>query len=159
MPSSQTHDVTYVTIDIGANDLLGHLGSDDCSVDLDDPACRQRIDSSSDAYADNIDEVFRRLRRRGARRDHRASCGRTTPSASGSAPRSGSRRRATTPSTPSTTSQQRPPGAYSVLVADGFTPMVGTTASTTHMLDTPPDIHPKAIGYDVLAYAITLVIG
>jgi len=40
------------------------------------------------------------------------------------------------------------------LVADGFTPMQGTASVTTHMLDTPPDIHPVAIGYDILAAAI-----
>jgi lysophospholipase L1-like esterase len=47
---------------------------------------------------------------------------------------------------------------FDILVADGFTPMIGTTAATTHMLDDPPDIHPKAIGYDILASAIVAVL-
>jgi hypothetical protein len=41
-----------------------------------------------------------------------------------------------------------------ILAADGFTPMQGTTAATTHMLDAEPDIHPRGIGYDILAGAI-----
>jgi hypothetical protein len=32
--------------------------------------------------------------------------------------------------------------------------MRGTTAATTHMLDSVPDIHPRAIGYDILAWAV-----
>ena len=32
--------------------------------------------------------------------------------------------------------------------------MSGTTGATTHMLDAPPDIHPVAIGYDILAVAL-----
>jgi hypothetical protein len=41
-----------------------------------------------------------------------------------------------------------------VLVADGFEPMRLTTAATTHMLDAAPDIHPVAIGFDILAGAL-----
>lgn len=154
----QTHDVAYVTIDIGANDLLGHLGSNDCSVDLTDSACRQRIDTSSDAYANNIDKVFRRLRD--------AAPGATivllrayNPFSLGFGTAVGFEAQSNQTLDAFNDVAATAAGAYSVLVADGFTPMVGTTASTTHMLDTPPDIHPKAIGYDVLAYAITLVIG
>ena len=44
--------------------------------------------------------------------------------------------------------------SHGVLIADGFTPMQGTAASTTHMLDNPPDIHPRAIGFDILAAAL-----
>ena len=39
-------------------------------------------------------------------------------------------------------------------MADGFTPMAGTTAATTHMLDPEPDVHPNAAGHDVLAAAL-----
>ncbi len=28
------------------------------------------------------------------------------------------------------------------------------TGATTHMLEQPPDIHPRAIGYDILAVAL-----
>jgi hypothetical protein len=45
-------------------------------------------------------------------------------------------------------------GRYGVLVADGFSPMRGTTTATTRMTDTPPDIHPNELGYDILTEAI-----
>ena len=47
---------------------------------------------------------------------------------------------------------------HGILVADGFSPMRGTTTATTHMTDTPPDIHPNARGYDVLTDAILSVL-
>ena len=43
---------------------------------------------------------------------------------------------------------------YGVLIADGFTPMQGTAGATTHMAEAPPDIHPRAIGYDILTGAL-----
>ena len=43
---------------------------------------------------------------------------------------------------------------FDFLVADGFTPMRGTATATTHMTDTPPDIHPNRVGYDVLTAAV-----
>ena len=46
-----------------------------------------------------------------------------------------------------------------LIVADGFTPMAGTAAVTTHVLDSPPDVHPRAIGYDVLATAVLDALG
>ena len=44
--------------------------------------------------------------------------------------------------------------SHGALVADGFTPMKGKAATTTHILDNPPDVHPRAIGYDILAAAL-----
>jgi lysophospholipase L1-like esterase len=49
--------------------------------------------------------------------------------------------------------------AEGILVADGFTPMQGTAAFTTLMLASPPDIHPSALGHDVLAQAIVAALG
>ena len=46
-----------------------------------------------------------------------------------------------------------------VLVADGFSPLQGTTSVTTHMLDTPPDIHPFGIGYSLIAQAVVDALG
>jgi lysophospholipase L1-like esterase len=46
-----------------------------------------------------------------------------------------------------------------ILIADAFTPMVRTTGSTTHMLDSEPDIHPVPIGYDILAGALLDALG
>ncbi|MBU1494258.1 MAG: hypothetical protein KJ956_09845 [Actinobacteria bacterium] len=150
------HEVAYVTIDIGANDLLGHLGSDDCSVDFGAAACRNRIESSSEAYAANIDEIFRRLRRAAPaativflRAYNPFSLGFGAGfEAQSSAVLDGFNDIAAAAA-----------GSYSILVADGFTPMEGTAASTTHMLDQPPDIHPREIGYDLLAVAVTVAIG
>ena len=48
---------------------------------------------------------------------------------------------------------------HGVLVADGFAAMRGTTTATTHMTDTPPDIHPNETGYDVLTEAVMSAIG
>jgi lysophospholipase L1-like esterase len=143
--------VAYVTIDIGANDLLGHLGSEDCSADLGAPACTGRIESTRASYARNVEEIFGRLRAAapdativflraynpfsiglGVAFERQSSdiLDRFNDLAAEAAARHG------------------------VIVADGFTPMEGTTGSTTHMLDDPPDIHPLAIGYDVLAAAL-----
>ena len=40
--------------------------------------------------------------------------------------------------------------SHGILIADAFTPMQGTAAVTTHMVDNPPDIHPQGIGFDIL---------
>ena len=48
---------------------------------------------------------------------------------------------------------------YDVVVADGFSPMRGTTSATTHMTALPPDIHPNELGYDILTDAILSAIG
>ena len=45
-------------------------------------------------------------------------------------------------------------GPEGILVADGFSPMEGMAAYTTLMLASPPDIHPNALGHDVLAQAV-----
>ena len=47
---------------------------------------------------------------------------------------------------------------HDVIVADGATPMRGTTGATTHMLDATPDIHPNSVGYDLLAQALVDVL-
>jgi lysophospholipase L1-like esterase len=154
----RSHDVAYVTVDIGANDLLGHLGSDDCGADLDDPACAARIEASTAAYADNIDVVFERLRA--------AAPGATivflrayNPFSLGFGTGVGFEERSDEILDAFNDVAAAAAARHGVLVADGFTPMQGTTASTTHMLDRPPDIHPREIGYDVLAAAIAAALG
>ncbi|MCJ7725708.1 MAG: SGNH/GDSL hydrolase family protein [Acidimicrobiia bacterium] len=154
----RNHEVAYVTIDIGANDLLGHLGSEDCSVDLAAAACRDRIDSSRAAYTNNIEEVFRRLRS-AAPEATIVFLRAYNPFSLGFGPGVGFEAQSNATLDAFNDLAAAAAARHSILVADGFTPMVGTTASTTHMLDNPPDIHPRPIGYDVLAVAITLVIG
>ena len=150
--------MAYVTIDIGANDLLGHLGSADCADSLDAPRCVERIDSTFSTYQVNLEEIFARLRAAapeativflsaynpfslgfGATIAFEAQSDATVDAfndiAAGLA------------------------GRYDIVVADGYTPMRGTTAATTHMIDDPPDIHPLAIGYEILAIAILETLG
>ena len=148
-----SRDVAYVTIDIGANDLLGHLASADCADDILAPACAARIDLSLAAYAENIDEIFATVEEafpdativflqafnpfslgfedqvafEAQSNDALASLNAVAASAA---------------------------AEYGIVVADGFSPMRGTTTLTTHMTDTPPDIHPNEAGYDVLTEAI-----
>ena len=50
--------VRYVTVDIGANDLLGHMTSPDCSEDITAAACAQRIDATLVSYQENIEATF-----------------------------------------------------------------------------------------------------
>ena len=63
----ESNEVAYVTIDIGANDLLGHLGSDDCSDSIDAPACQDRLDPALAAYRANLDRILAELRPHGRR--------------------------------------------------------------------------------------------
>ena len=144
--------VSYVTIDIGANDLLGHLGSDDCSGSADDPACRTRIDASLEAYRSNLNQLFAAI--------NDAAPNATVIFLQTYNPFSfGLAAVALEAETDEATVQLNAVASevarqYGVLVADGFTPMRGTTTTTTHMTEAPPDIHPRAIGYDLLAAAL-----
>jgi lysophospholipase L1-like esterase len=148
-----TNDVAYVTIDIGANDLLGHLASADCSADIDAPACTDRINIALVAYSRNIESIFEQVDAampeatvlmlatynpfsfgfedevyfEAASNEVLGEMNRIAAAAA------------------------RP---FGFLVADGFTPMRGTATVTTHMVDVPPDIHPNALGYDVLTGAL-----
>ena len=153
----QNHPVPYVTIDIGANDLLGHLGSTDCSEDLEAPLCRDRIESSRVAYAANIEVIFRRLRE-AAPEATIVFLRAYNPFSLGFGAGAGFEISSNLILDEFNDLAAAAAQPFDILVADGFTPMVGTTAATTHMLDDPPDIHPKAIGYDILASAIVAVL-
>lgn len=147
----EANEVAYVTIDVGANNLLGHLGSGDCSTSLEDPACRERVDDVLAAYPGYLEDIFAAVTEAapdativfltmynpfnlGFGTELEDAMDRTTQEfnalAAGVAADAG------------------------ILVADGFTPMRGTAPLTTHMLDTEPDIHPLPIGYDILAVAL-----
>lgn len=150
--------VTYITIDIGANDLLGHLGSPDCSESLETQGCRQRVTSTFASYEENMAHVFDTLREAapdativfmkvynpfslgfGAAIDLEARSNEVLSEFNDLAARLAEER--------------------DILVADAFTPMLNTAAATTHMLDLEPDIHPYPIGYDVLAQALAEALG
>lgn len=144
--------VEVMTVDIGANDLLGHLGSAECAESANDPACVQRIEASLLTYRTNLDLIFREL--------------------TGAAPRAtvvflltynpfsfGFNVVGLEQDTDAIITRLHDVAVevalvHGVLIADGFTPMQGTAGATTHMAEAPPDIHPRAIGYDILTGAL-----
>ena len=149
----RSHDVRYITINIGANDLLGHLGSADCSESLSTPACRQRIVDASTAYKANLERIFKRLRK--AAPDATVIFLQTyNPFSLGFGSRVSMEAQSNRTLGEFNALAARLAQSHGLLVADGFTPMKGTAAVTTHMLDQPPDIHPQAIGFDLLAAAL-----
>jgi lysophospholipase L1-like esterase len=150
--------VAYVTIDIGANDLLGHLGSDDCAESTATVACRQRIASTFASYEDNIEVIFSALR--AAAPDATIVFVRAyNPFSLGIAPDVGFERESSETLDALNDAAADLARDFDIVVADAFTPMQNTAAATTHMFDTPPDIHPTEIGYDVIAAAILDALG
>jgi len=145
-------DVAYVVVDIGANDLLGHLGSADCSDDIDSDACTRRLKAAFDTYERNLATILDRL--------DAAAPEATIVYLTAYNPFSlglsdvGFEQRSDEILAAFNAIGAGIAGERGVIVADGFSPMRGLTAATTHMLDPLPDIHPNAIGYDVLAWAI-----
>jgi lysophospholipase L1-like esterase len=147
------HDVAYVTIDIGANDLLGHLSSPDCSEDTETVICSDRIEGSLASYALNIEDIFDDLE------DGFPDA--TVIVLLAYNPFSLGFEDQVTFEARSNNALQRLNAIAAAaadrrgfLIADGFTPMRGTAATTTHMVDVPPDIHPNALGYDMLTGAL-----
>jgi len=146
-------DVAYVTINIGANDLLGHLGSSDCAADVAAQSCAERIDASLHAYEANIDEIFSRLRE--AFPDATIVFLQTyNPFSLGFEDEVAFEAQSNQELQRLNSIAAATAADYDVVVADGFTPMRGTTTFTTHMVNTPPDIHPNNAGYDILTGAI-----
>jgi lysophospholipase L1-like esterase len=146
-------DVAFVTIDIGANDLLGHLGAPTCSADIEEPECRERLEASLAAYERNIGEIFDRL--------DAAFPDATILFLSAYNPFSFGYGELVAFETESNATLQRLNTIATLaavergfLAADGFGPMQGTVGTTTRMRDVEPDIHPTALGYDVLTGAL-----
>ncbi|MCI0438773.1 MAG: SGNH/GDSL hydrolase family protein [Chloroflexi bacterium] len=54
--------VSFLTLDLGANDLLPHIGSDDCQSDPRGNACQARIDGAIAAFEDNFGAIVAELR-------------------------------------------------------------------------------------------------
>jgi lysophospholipase L1-like esterase len=148
------NDVSYVTIDIGANDFLGHLGSADCSDSLTTPACQARLDPTLAAYRPNLERVLDDVR--DAAGDDATIVFMTVynPFSLGFGASVGLEAATDEVTAELNALAEEIAGERDIPVADGFAPMAGTTGATTHMLDAPPDIHPKAIGYDILAVAL-----
>ncbi len=149
----ENRDVAYVTIDIGANDLLGHLASSDCADDILAPACAARIDLSLEAYEANIEEIFATLE--DAFPDATIVFLQTfNPFSLGFEDQVAFEAQSNEALQSLNAIATSAAVGHGIVVADGFSPMRGTTTATTHMTDTPPDIHPNEAGYDVLTEAI-----
>jgi lysophospholipase L1-like esterase len=155
---AENHGVAYVTIDIGANDLLGHLASSDCSEDGEAPGCISRIEGSLDAYRGNLETILDRIENELPEATviflltyNPFSLGFENEVAFESQSNDVLMRLNEIAADAA--------ADRNFLVADGFTPMRGTATATTHMVDTPPDIHPNAIGYDILTGAILDALG
>jgi lysophospholipase L1-like esterase len=143
--------VAYVTVDIGANNLLGHLGSDACSESLDDPDCQSRLEATFDSYGPDMEVILGEIRE--------AAPDATILFLTAYNPFSLGLGTALEGATDAALADFNAIASavatdVGVLVADGFEPMRLTTAATTHMLDAAPDIHPVAIGFDILAGAL-----
>ena len=151
-----SREAAYVTIDIGANDMLGHLDSPDCSADLAAPACQQRIDQSLASYRENLVVILDRVK--DAVGDARIIFLQAYNPFSLGLGESEQERQSSEILSRLNAVAAEEAGSRDILVADGFTPMQGTTAATTHMLDPEPDIHPNASGYAVLAAALVDVL-
>jgi len=146
-----TNRVAYITLDIGANDLLGHLTSPECSADLAAASCRRRLDGALAAYEEHLPLILGPLRRAAPQATivflqtyNPFSLGTGIAFEAGT----GSTLRRLNAAAAAAAAEA---GA---LVADGFTPMENAAAFTTLMLASPPDIHPNALGHDVLAQAV-----
>jgi len=149
--------VDFITIDIGANDLLGHLGSDDCAADLDASPCRTRLDAAFATYETNMAAIFDVMR--AAEPDATIIFVRAyNPFSLGLGGGIEFEVRSDQILDAFNDVAARLAIDRGLAVADGFTPLQGTTAATTHMLDTPPDIHPYGIGYSLIAQAVVEVL-
>ncbi len=147
----EASDVAYVTVDIGANNLLGHLGSDACSDTLEAAECQSRVSVTFDSYGPDIKIILEQIRD--------AAPDATIMFLTAYNPFSLGLGTALEAATDATLVEFNDIAAavaddLGVVVADGFGPMRLTTAATTHMLDAAPDIHPLPIGYDILAGAL-----
>jgi lysophospholipase L1-like esterase len=146
-------EVAYVTIDIGANDLLGHLGSSDCSEDATSSACTNRIDASLRSYAENINDVLGTLT--DAFPDATIVFLQAyNPFSLGFEDQVAFEQQSNEALESLNAIAADAAAVHGIIVADGFAPMRGTTTATTRMTDTPPDIHPNETGYDILTEAI-----
>lgn len=154
----QENPVTFVTIGIGANDLLGHLGSADCAETLDAPACRHRLDSAFVTFEQNLVEILDRLT---------AAAPDATivfmlaynPFSLGFGASVGLEAKSNETLSAFNDVAASLATARGLLVADAFIPMLNTSAVTTHMLAADPDIHPNTIGHDILGVSIMEALG
>jgi lysophospholipase L1-like esterase len=149
----EENDVRYVTIDVGANDLLGHLASSDCSDDVTSPECQSRIDATLLAYEQNLTLIFEEVE--DAFPDAKiVFLLAYNPFSLGFEDEVEFEAQSNDALAMLNSIAVAVAEQFDILVADGFTPMRGAATAATHMTDTPPDIHPNGVGYDILTAAI-----
>ncbi|MFN0096042.1 MAG: GDSL-type esterase/lipase family protein [Dehalococcoidia bacterium] len=148
-----SRSVAFVTVDIGANDLLGHLYSADCSETLETPACVARLESTKVAYRANLKTIISRLKK-AAPRATIVFLGTYNPFSIGFG--SGVKLEGQTDEIVDEVNAiaKEVVESEGALFADGQGVIKGRAGAVTHMLDNPADIHPRAIGYDLLAQAV-----
>ena len=145
--------VRYVTVDIGANDLLGHMTSPDCSEDITAAACAQRIDATLVSYQENIEATFNIVD--AAFPDATVVLLTTyNPFGFGFEDRVEFEADSNAVITRLNRIATRAAIDHGYLVADGFAPLRGIATAATHMIDSPSDIHPNVAGFDLLAGAL-----
>jgi lysophospholipase L1-like esterase len=155
---SEDRRVDFVTIDIGANDLLGHLADDVCRGSTDDPRCAERIDSALVAYEENLEEILAEVT--SAFPDATVVfLTAYNPFSFGLADAVAFEALSDEKLASLNAIAADVAGRHGVAVADGSAPMRGTVTVTTHMVDDPADIHPNALGYDVLTEALADTLG
>ncbi|MBM3940476.1 MAG: SGNH/GDSL hydrolase family protein [SAR202 cluster bacterium] len=142
--------IAVLTIDLGANDLLGHLGSPTCRANIRGAECAARIDAAIDTFEVNIASILDQLKPRiepgtefyvmtiynpfdfgigiPFEADSNEIIGGMNATLKAEAARVGAK------------------------VADAYPLMSGNAAVWTHML-TQSDIHPTADGYQALPFA------
>ncbi|MBT8197534.1 MAG: SGNH/GDSL hydrolase family protein, partial [Acidimicrobiia bacterium] len=149
----ESNDVAYVSIDIGANDFLGHLSSGDCAADIESGQCLERLDATYVRYRSNIAEILDVIS--DAAPDatilfmtayNPFSFGLASEVAFEQA---SSEITVRFNDIAASTAEER-----GMLVADGFGAIVARALVLTHMLDDPADIHPTQAGYDRLTDAL-----
>jgi hypothetical protein len=144
-----TTKVSFLTIDLGANDLIGHLGSDDCHESPRAPACQRRIEAALGTFEDNFEDILSKL---------------------GGALESGAEMYVMTVYNPfdfgiglpfeEFTNEvverlnaiiEKTARDHGAELADAYPIMNGNAAAWTHMLE--GDIHPIADGFQALAFS------
>jgi lysophospholipase L1-like esterase len=149
--------VAYITVDIGANDLLGHLFSPDCSETLDTPACQARLESAQALYRENLATILKRLR--DAAPDATiVFLGMYNPFSIGFGSAVGLEGATDAVVEGVNAIAAEAARDEDVVFADGQARIKGRAGAVTKMLEQPADIHPRAIGYDLLAQALVVAL-
>ena len=143
--------VSFLSLNLGANDLLAHLGSDDCQVPARTQACQTRADAALQSFEGNFDQIVSSL------------AGALEPGAdfyimTAYNPFSIGLGLPTESFTDEVVERlnviiRETAVAHGARVGDPYDLMKGKAASWTNMLD--GDIHPNANGYQALAYSLT----